>query len=182
MDEGPQLGRLFIDYGCQYYVVGRFSAFAGLTPIVGNVIHHAIEMLLKGALTTSMTLAEMKGRLGHRLLDMWDAFKTQSGEASLSAFDATIATLNAFEDIRYPEKLFALGGLLQIDITKAGKAQTTGSSSGSLGPKYELCIEEIDELVDAIFKASRINSSPFFGWIMPEAKRFTFEDNSFFKA
>jgi hypothetical protein len=180
MDERPQLARMFFDYGCQYYVAGRFSAFAGLTPIVGNVVHHAIEMFLKGALAKSMTLAEMRTKLGHQLPDIWNAFKTQADDASLNSFDASIRTLNAFEDIRYPDKLFALGGTLQVDITKVGKAQATGSEASA--PKYELCVEEIDELVAAIFKVSKINPAAFFGWIMPDAKAFMFRDNSFFRA
>ena len=35
----------------QYYVVGRFAAFAGLIPITGNLLHHAVEMFLKGGLS-----------------------------------------------------------------------------------------------------------------------------------
>lgn len=98
----------------------------------------------------------------------------------MNSFDETIRTLNAFEDIRYPDKLFAFGGVLQVDITKAGKAQATGS--GASAPTYELCAEEIDELVATIFKVSRINPAALFGWIMPDAKTFMFRDNSFFKA
>ena len=152
-DERPQLARLFVDYGCQYYIAGRFAAFAGITPVVGNVFHHAIEMLLKGALLKSMTEAQIRSKLRHRLFDIWATFKAQVNDGSLDVFDDTVRTLNAFEDIRYPDKLFAEGGVLQIDLTKAGKAQTSGSGTSPSGPRYEVCIEEIDELVAAIFRS-----------------------------
>ena len=67
----------FFRYGCQYYVAGRFGVYAALIPVAAKLHHHAIEMLFKGALSKSMTLKEMKDRLGHKLERCWEAFKTQ---------------------------------------------------------------------------------------------------------
>ena len=176
-----QIGRLFVEYGCQYYLAGRFGAFAGLTPIVGNIMHHAVEMLLKGALTRSMTTDRIKAELRHHLLRTWAAFKVQVGNPELDRFDDTIATLNAFEDIRYPDKLFDEGALLMVDITKAGRAlQTTNGAAAASTPKYEICLEEIDELAAVIFKFAKINPTAFFSWLQPAAREFMHRENKSF--
>jgi hypothetical protein len=44
-------GSEFIATGTQYYVAGRYAVIAGLMPVAGNLLHHAIEMCLKGALS-----------------------------------------------------------------------------------------------------------------------------------
>src|SRR5499433_2249964 len=41
---------LFISAGMHYYVGGRYAVFAGLNPTAANLLHHAVEMALKGAL------------------------------------------------------------------------------------------------------------------------------------
>jgi hypothetical protein len=73
----------FFRYGCQYYVAGRYGVFAALIPVAANLHHHAIEMLLKGALARTMNLKEMKNKIGHKLEKCWEAFKAQAGDASL---------------------------------------------------------------------------------------------------
>jgi hypothetical protein len=40
----------FFSSAAQYYVAGRFGVFAALNPVAANLMHHAIEMYLKGAL------------------------------------------------------------------------------------------------------------------------------------
>jgi hypothetical protein len=107
----------FFRYGCQYYVAGRYGVFAGLIPVAANLHHHAIEMLLKGALSKKMTLEELKNKLGHKLEKTWDEFKAVANDSSLARFDQVIAELNKFEEIRYPDKLLQSGAsrLIQSD-------------------------------------------------------------------
>jgi hypothetical protein len=38
----------FFKTGCQYYLAGRYAAFAGLNPVTGNLLRHAVENFLKG--------------------------------------------------------------------------------------------------------------------------------------
>jgi hypothetical protein len=52
--------RLFFSTGTQYYVSGRYAVTAGLSPVAGNLLHHAVEMSLKGGLARSMELKELK--------------------------------------------------------------------------------------------------------------------------
>jgi hypothetical protein len=85
---------LFFTNGCQYYVAGRYAAFAGFASTVGNVLHHAIEHLLKGGLSKTKSLPELK-QLGHNLPRLWEAFKTQVNDPALAQFDGVIATLHS---------------------------------------------------------------------------------------
>jgi hypothetical protein len=90
MTDDDAIGEFFT-YGSQYYVAGRYGVFAALMPVAANLDHHAIEMFLKGALSKSMTLKEMKNKLGHDLDKTWQAFKTQTADESLERFDRVFA-------------------------------------------------------------------------------------------
>jgi len=170
----------FFRYGCQYYVAGRYGVFASLLPVAANLHHHAIEMLLKGALSKSMTLKEMKDKLGHKLEWCWEAFKAQADDASLNRFDRVIQELNKFEDIRYPDKLLELGASMLFDVTKAGAAMA--SVGGVSQPQYRLCLEEIDELVAEIFKIGNRNIDVYLGTMMRKhGLDYLHRDNTAFK-
>jgi hypothetical protein len=108
-------------------------------------------------------------------------FKDQVGNADLDRFDKTIGTLSTFEDIHYPDKIFDEGALLTVDITKDRRAmQSGGGAAAASTPRYELCLEEIDELVAAIFRYAKINPSAFFGWLEPAAREFMHRENKSF--
>jgi hypothetical protein len=65
----------FFKMAGQYYVVGRFAAFAGLIPITGNLLHHAVEMFLKGGLSKNgVRLVDLK-KMGHNLPNIWTSSK-----------------------------------------------------------------------------------------------------------
>jgi hypothetical protein len=145
--------------GCQYYIAGRYAAFAWLNPVVGNLLHHAIEMYLKGTLSIMKTTAELK-KLGHHLPSLWREFKAQIGDASLDRFDGPISTLHDFEEIRYPEPVLEKGMLSTIEIIKEKSGETGGGQSTKM-PQYKLCVQEIDELVAAIFVAASRNPKAF---------------------
>jgi len=66
----------WFDLATQYYVAARFSAFAGLLPVYGNLFHRAIEMFLKGYLSSQLTLAELKN-FHHNLQRIWNRFKQE---------------------------------------------------------------------------------------------------------
>ena len=58
----------------------------GLSPVTGNLLHHAIEMYLKGALSKTKSLSELK-QFWHNLPDIWAAFKVQANNNALDRFD-----------------------------------------------------------------------------------------------
>ena len=169
---------IFFQNGCQYYVAGRYAAFAALNPVAGNLMHHAIEHLLKGGLSETKTLSELK-KLMHNLPSIWETFKAQANDPALARFDDVISGLHDFEDIRYPESVLKNGMQGSINITKAGVAMTSGSSVLPMPPVYALCLEEIDELVAAIFTAASRNPKAYIGsFFKPEAKEFVIKDNA----
>src|SRR5437879_2039088 len=106
--EDPERASIeFCQRGMEYYVAGRFSALSGKSIIVsGNILHHAIEMLLKGALCMRRSHSRQQIRsMGHNLKRAWKAFKKTCSDPRLNALDSAIKDLNKFEDLRYPDKL-----------------------------------------------------------------------------
>jgi hypothetical protein len=174
---------IFFSTGTQYYIAGRFAAFAALNPVAGNLMHHAIEHFLKGGLAKTKSLEDLK-RLGHKLPKIWNEFKAQTNDPTLAQFDGVVSTLNDFENIRYPDDAVRVMQS-RFDVTKAGAAavaamMTTGSipSSSSLS-EYKLVVEEIDELVAAIFGAASRNLRAYMGRaFMPEAQEYIIKDNA----
>ena len=104
-----------IRYGLQYYISGRFATANRFTPICANLLHHAIELLLKACLSydDSLETIEKYGHrekgYGHNILLLWDAFKKRQPAPGPVEFDAIVAALHDFEEIRYPEKLIRNG-------------------------------------------------------------------------
>ena len=87
-----------------YYVAGRYAVFAGLNPTAANLMHHAVEMTLKGALAKKgMDLKALRD-LNHDLPEIWREFTAQYGIDGI-AFDSVIAELQKFETIRYTIRL-----------------------------------------------------------------------------
>ena len=172
----------FFVYGSQYYLAGRYGMFAGLLPVAANLHHHGIEMLLKGALSKTMTLEELKEKLMHNLPKMWTKFKKQANDPSLNRFNKVIKELCKYNDVRYPDKTLRSGARMMFDITRAGAAQSfeTGKIVTSM-PKYKLCLEDIDDLVSEIFRVASRNPKVYLNmrFAKTEAREFLFRDNVF---
>jgi hypothetical protein len=167
----------FFTYGSQYYVAGRWGMFAGLMPVAGNLHHHAIEMFLKGALSKTMTTEELKWKLGHRLPKIWKRFKREINDRNLTSFDKVIKELSKFEDIRYPDKLLQSGVSMIFNITKLGAAQSFVRGTTSV-PQYNLCLEDIDELVASIFEIAGRNRAVYLRFMKEDAQRYIAQDNN----
>src|SRR5438552_4056921 len=75
--------------GLEYYISGRYAIFSGLTYVSGNLLHHAIEMLLKGNLLSYFSLDELRSQFRHDIKKLWREFKTHSS-VSLAKFDNVI--------------------------------------------------------------------------------------------
>jgi len=167
--------QFFFDLATQYYVVARFSAFAGLLPVCGNLFHHAIEMYLKGCLVSKLTLAELK-TLGHRLQEIWDRCKKEIADAELDNFDQVISELDKFESIRYPDQILARGMIGLISVKREhGSVESTVPKRSE--PAYEIVVEEIDSLVKVIFQKSSINPEFFTNRLKLEAKTYLNKEN-----
>jgi hypothetical protein len=165
------LGRYF-DTGTHYYVAGRFAYFARAIPTAGNLLHHAIEMYLKGCLVGTYDEAPRR-RLGHRLRRIWRRFKRQDGDNKLSQFDATIAELDRFEDLRYPEKVRGL--LIHFELTRQ-PAEASGSGSRN-ARRFDLFLNEIDQLVAVLFQQANLNPKSFTTGLSAAARASLTNDN-----
>ena len=165
----------FFDRAMQYYAAGRYAFFVWLIPVAGNLLHHAVEMGLKGALSKSgNSLAELRD-LNHNLPKIWNAFKAQVSDASLDRFDEAISALHAYEELRYPDSVCKRGMLSGFDLKRSH--QVTGSTWTRPEPVYRLCLEDVDELMSKIFGVASINPTVFADRMREEAKRYLREEN-----
>jgi len=162
--------RSFFDLGTQYYVVARFSAFAALTPACGNHFHHAIEMYLKGYLSSKLRMTELKD-LGHRLGKIWNRFKVDISDVQLNPFDQVISELDKFESIRYPERILSNGMMALISSKRQPHARGSLKSRRP-EPVYEVVVEEIDHLVQMIFERASVDFKFFTNSLNPQAKAY----------
>jgi len=149
----------------QYYVAGRGAARVFLTPIYGNLLHHAVEMFLKCALIDVLSAEEMRSReYGHNLVNLWRCFKEQeagpafNGDPAVDRFDATIRCLHEFEELRYPDNI-RHGAIMMALAWLPDEAVTT---SGPSKPKqFEIIIADVDRLVMEILKRANLNPRYF---------------------
>jgi hypothetical protein len=156
----------FLRRGLDYYVAGRFSALPGRSLIVsGNIMHHAIEMLLKGALCKAQGHSQQQIRaMNHKLTKAWEAFKKafRSDPPRLNRFDSAVKDLDKFEDLRYPDKLLSSGMFGSLILKRSHVAQTSHTDlRGYVVPEYRYVIEDVDELVKVIFEVGSINPQFF---------------------
>lgn len=155
-----------VEYGLHYYLAGRYSMFAGLTPTCGNQMHHAVELLLKACLARDDTWQQILnyGQIyGHDLEKLWAEFKKRNPDPTLNAHDEVITGLNRFEDIRYPEDLIQGGAMLGVGLYEVPSEHRTApvEGSGSLSTpeerRFYLELPRIDRLAQTLFKASDYN-------------------------
>jgi hypothetical protein len=146
----------FFDLGMQYYAAGRYGVFVWLHPVAANLLHHAVEMCLKGGLAKwGKGLVELR-QLGHSLPEIWKEFKAHADEASLDRLDEAMQALNAFEDLRYPNSVLE-GGMQSTFNIRKSDVMPVSSAAASHPKAYDLCLEEVDEILGAVFKAAGIN-------------------------
>ena len=168
---------IFLETATQYYVAGRFAAIHHLFPVSGNLLHHAVEMYLKGVLANNYTLREMFTSFRHDLTKLWDEFKKIFTDSDLSQFDSVIENLNRFERIRYPDKLVVEGMSGQFARFR-NDFINSASDNNPTTPAYNLVLEEIDDLVKFIFQCSKLNPLFCFQALSDEARRFLLLHNA----
>ena len=148
----------FFETGIQYYVAGRYAAFAGFTPVAGNLLHHALEMFMKGYLSSSLTLEELK-KQGHHLGALWRLVKNTNTSGGLDKLDRIVLELDKFERIRYPDSILDAGMMSMITFEDDPVEPT--STQGRPEPVYQVAVRWVDELVEHIFDLSRVNPGFF---------------------
>ena len=157
----------FAQLAVQYYIAGRTAAIHQSIPVLGNLLHHAVEMSLKAALAGSNSMSQLKG-LGHSLPKLWRAFAAAYPTAALPRFEAAVNALHRFEDLRYPDSVLADGAAMQLALHRA---HVVPSGPGVFSvPSYLLVLEDVDELEEAIFAAMNVNPRFFSGSLSAKAK------------
>jgi hypothetical protein len=167
----------YITSALQYHVSGRFAAFAGFSHVCGILLHHALEMYLKGQLCLKLDEKQLK-KLGHRLASAWELFKEDVSAPELAVFDETIRTLHEHETLRYPERIAPAGAMtLIIDFSRNKAAGFSNKTTLSQGKHFQVFIDDIDALAQIILEKSKLNPLYFTGGLKNDAKIFLKRDN-----
>ena len=170
-DKG-RLRELYFGQGLHYYIAARY-----FIPIAGNLVHHAIEFLLKGALIEQLDEAARR-KFRHNLQKLWRHYKRERNNPALAKFDQTISDINKFERIRYPEEMLRLGMLAEIGPVRNTFPQPRGAKRPRAA-RYQLAFDEADALVELIFQIEGLNPEFFTSSLDEGAKRYLEHRNNF---
>jgi hypothetical protein len=151
-----------------YYIAARFAAMQGYVPLCGNLMHHAIELLLKCGLIKGGVVPEgadadqhLRKNYGHRLGDLWTALKARHADAHLEEFDQLIATLDPWEEIRYPKGGIAMS-VSRLELDQITKTAADATSVGIDGVKtYQLSIPTADRCMERLWTVISLNAEWF---------------------
>jgi hypothetical protein len=152
-----------VEYGVQYYVAGRFAIFAHFTPVCASILHHAVERLLKACFAREDTADQIRAygkrdSYGHSLTASWQEFKRRNSTLDLSTYDEIIGQLDAFERIRYPERLIAEGARFNVGLYEVEPLLTIEDRRDRHPePQYVLMLPQIDRLTALLFKHAQYN-------------------------
>jgi hypothetical protein len=158
-----------VELSVQYYASGRFAALSRLHRAAANLLHHAVELLLKAVLVRSLPLERLKKEFGHDLPLLWQAATAASPSLVTPQRQRTIAALHKFEDLRYPDLLLSHGGTLTVALQTGEDPRVSGTRPSS-GAHYQFNLEDIDELWAALFHGASANPAAFLQHLTPEAR------------
>ena len=175
MQPAAQFQMSLFQLATQYYASGRFAALSGFLPVCGNLLHHSVEMYLKGALAPVLDLNAMR-KLSHNLMQIWDCTKENYPDSNLASFDVTIERLNPFERLRYPDAALQEGAEMRLTRLR-DEWLPMANNPGRPEPRYDLVLEEVDELVKVIFSVAKLNPAFFASGLTPRALAVLGEQN-----
>jgi len=175
----PGIDNHYFRLATQYYAAARGGVFAGCGTVAGNLFHHAVELYLKGDLSTGLSRVQLT-KYGHNLRKLWSAYKRKHSSSPLSSFDATINALHKFEAIRYPNAIAAKGMFYGLPITRPDPPLAFKVTSGSTPPTYLLVVNEVDELIRGLLVASSVNPGFYFSQLGSEGRAIIYRDNPAF--
>jgi hypothetical protein len=134
----------------QYYIAGRSACFAYSMPVAGNLLHHAVELVLKHLLAEKgFTENELRYKFRHDLKKLWRATKNSLSDPSLNTFDPVIRTIARMHDVRYPRRSYSF----QMSLGKEPPSPATEPAAKGLH-HYHLSLEDADELMTVLLTRS----------------------------
>jgi hypothetical protein len=157
--------------------MGRAAAMHHQMPILGNLLHHAVEFALKAALTYQVDIHAMKTRLSHHLPKIWDKFLALNPQLDGTEHAGSIERLHGFEELRYPDSMVEKGGTIQFAMFRHEVGWMPGGNWCSRGPRYLLVLEGVDALMAFIFKAARLEQAGNVEINSPEVREFLTKHN-----
>jgi HEPN domain-containing protein len=178
-EDKSYLRMMYFDAALHYHIAARYATTAWFVPASGNFVHHALEFYLKGALIEKLD-EEASRKLGHNLKKLWRLYKRERKNPTLNKFDQTIRDINKFERIRYPEEIIRLGMLAEIGFVRnVPRLRPKPPAKSPPGERYELALDEADELVRLIFQLERMNPAFYINKLNEHAKRYLEHNNKF---
>jgi len=142
-----------------YYASGRLAFRAGAGSLVSaQLLHHAIEFVLKATLARHTTLSDMK-KFGHRLPDLFGAAEARSAELRSDDHRATAALLHELWELRFPDRILSEG---MLSFTAGELTDRRRSEALSGNPDgYFLELAQIDRLFCTAFRSTGLTSAAF---------------------
>jgi hypothetical protein len=175
----PRAYESFFKTALEYYVNGRASAFCGCLLTTGNLLHNAVEMMLKGELSRTVSLVDLKDnkKFSHWLPKCWAAFKALFPTDDLTEFDPMIAELDKFETIRYPDKLLATGGSIGFGFGRGRVIQSLTVAHPV--PEYQMGIGDVDAFFARAMHLCHMNPKAYFGFLTEQGRELLLKYNDF---
>ena len=150
----------FAQLAVQYYVAGRAASIHQLIPVLGNLLHHAVEMSLKAALATQLSMPQIR-KLGHNLPNLWDSFVGSFRYQAPPHLRPIVEGLQSFEELRYPESIMKKGAMMQLALFREHVGDSTPGPANV--PTYLLVLEDVDDLMATLFNVMNLNPKFFTG-------------------
>jgi hypothetical protein len=128
--------------------------------VQANILHHGVEMFLKAILSRAdmperiRQYGHQKKGYGHSLVRLWQELKARNPTIDFTSHDGTVAALDKFEDIRYPEELVSGGAQIVVNIHDVPPVKSTNPASV---PEFELSLPAIDRLMALLFGLAHYN-------------------------
>jgi hypothetical protein len=168
----------FYKIALEYYVSGRAALLCRNTLITGNLLHHAVEMLLKGHVSKTIPLEDLKNpnKFGHKLPKLWTAFKGQFLTEDLTEFDTMLDELEKFERIRYPDEILADGACIGLGFGR-GKP-VTNMIPARTEPVYQMGIGDVDAFFARLFPLCGLNPKAYLSFLTSQGRQVLTEGNA----
>jgi hypothetical protein len=172
----PLAYEFYFKTALQYYVNGRAACLSGCAFTTGNLLHHAVEMILKGELSRTIPLKDLKDRkkFGHSLPKCWNAFKGLFPADDLTEFDSMIEELDRFEKIRYPDYLLLHGAGIGFGF---GRWQPPTFTGGNPVPQYTVAIGYVDAFFARAIRLCHMNPETYFNFLTPKGREMLLDQN-----
>lgn len=144
-----------------YYDAGRYSAVIGSSPVCANLLHHAVELMMKACLAKNDTIEQILA-YGHEQSYRHDLKKLRDAlivrVPALAEFNSLINDLQQWEAIRYPDSIIEKGAQMTVSLFDT---PVVAPSISMPEPSYKLQLYDVDRLMGALLVTTGLNRDCF---------------------